>query len=225
MASNDWKQSLHAAFNPEKIFFNEAERKNGTLDEMEIDQIIPFKEHTFQVRDDAKMMDLVESVKDHGVNEPALVFINEDGDYEMISGHRRKRACELAGIPTIPIIVKDLNRDDAIILMGESNLQSRDEILPSEKAKTYKMMLDARKRQGKRSDLTSGPLDQKLNSRKEVADITNASEKTIERYIRLNYLIPELLDLVDLGKMSLRPAVEVSYIDSMNQKANGSGEK
>ena len=117
---------------------------------MEIDQIVPFRDHTFKVVDDDKMMELVDSIKDHGVNEPAIVFINEDGNYEMIAGHRRKRACELAGIETIPIIVKNINRDEATILMGESNLQSREEILPSEKAFTYKKMLDAMKRQAGR---------------------------------------------------------------------------
>lgn len=217
--NDSWKQSLHAAFNPESIFYSEAERKNGTLDEMEIDQIVPFKNHTFKVLDDAKMMELVESVKDHGVNEPALVFMNEDGNMEMISGHRRKRACELAGISTIPVIVKEISRDEATILMGESNLQSRDEILPSERAFTYKEMLNAMKRQGKRTDLTFGPVDQKLNARKEAAEIAHTSEKTIDRYIRLTYLIPELLELVDLGKMAIRPAVEVSYMDSACQKA------
>lgn len=138
MAKDDWKQSIREAFNPEAIFYNETERRNGTLEEMEIDQIVPFRDHTFKVVDDYKMMELVDSIKDHGVNEPAVVFINEDGNYEMIAGHRRKRACELAGIETIPIIVKNINRDEATILMGESNLQSREEILPSEKAFTYK---------------------------------------------------------------------------------------
>lgn len=149
MAKDDWKQSIRGAFNAEQMFYTEAERNNGTLDEMEIDQIVPFKEHTFKVVDDDKMQELVESIKDHGVNEPAVVFLNEDGNYEMVAGHRRKRACELAGIETIPVIVKNINRDEATILMGESNLQSREEILPSEKAFTYKKMLDAMNRQGK----------------------------------------------------------------------------
>lgn len=162
MAKDDWKQSIRGAFNAEQMFYTEAERNNGTLDEMEIDQIVPFKEHTFKVVDDDKMQELVESIKDHGVNEPAVVFLNEDGNYEMVAGHRRKRACELAGIETIPVIVKNINRDEATILMGESNLQSREEILPSEKAFTYKKMLDAMNRQGKRTDLTSSPLGTKL---------------------------------------------------------------
>lgn len=222
MAKDDWKQSIREAFNAEQIFYTEAERNNGTLDEMEIDQIVPFKEHTFKVVDDDKMQELVESIKDHGVNEPAVVFLNEDGNYEMVAGHRRKRACELAGIETIPVIVKNINRDEATILMGESNLQSREEILPSEKAFTYKKMLDAMNRQGKRTDLTSSPLGTKLvgtRSNVLLSEEVGESKSQIHRYIRLTYLIPELLNLVDQGKMSIRPAVEVSYIDSEGQKS------
>ena len=222
MAKDDWKQSIRGAFNAEQMFYTEAERNNGTLDEMEIDQIVPFKEHTFKVVDDDKMQELVESIKDHGVNEPAVVFLNEDGNYEMVAGHRRKRACELAGIETIPVIVKNINRDEATILMGESNLQSREEILPSEKALTYKKMLDAMNRQGKRTDLTSSPLGTKLvgtRSNVLLSEEVGESKSQIHRYIRLTYLIPELLNLVDQGKMSIRPAVEVSYIDSEGQKS------
>lgn len=222
MAKDDWKQSIRGAFNAEQMFYTEAERNNGTLDEMEIDQIVPFKEHTFKVVDDDKMQELVESIKDHGVNEPAVVFLNEDGNYEMVAGHRRKRACELAGIETIPVIVKNINRDEATILMGESNLQSREEILPSEKAFTYKKMLDAMNRQGKRTDLTSSPLGTKLvgtRSNVLLSEEVGESKSQIHRYIRLTYLIPELLNLVDQGKMSIRPAVEVSYIDSEGQKS------
>lgn len=222
MAKDDWKQSIRGAFNAEQMFYTEAERNNGTLDEMEIDQIVPFKEHTFKVVDDDKMQELVESIKDHGVNEPAVVFLNEDGNYEMVAGHRRKRACELAGIETIPVIVKNINRDEATILMGESNLQSREEILPSEKAFTYKKMLDAMNRQGKRTDLTSSPLGTKFAGTRSnvlLSEEVGESKSQIHRYIRLTYLIPELLNLVDQGKMSIRPAVEVSYIDSEGQKS------
>jgi len=220
--AEDWKKNLNAIFNPDEIFYSNAERNNGTLDEMEIDQIVPFKGHTFKVVDDDKMQELVESIKDHGVNEPAVVFLNEDGNYEMVAGHRRKRACELAGIETIPVIVKNINRDEATILMGESNLQSREEILPSEKAFTYKKMLDAMKRQGKRNDLTYAPLGHKLDgtkSRDILSKEVGESKSQIQRYICLTNLIPELLDLVDRGKMSIRPAVEVSYIDSEGQKS------
>lgn len=220
--AEDWKKNLNAIFNPDEIFYSNAERNNGTLDEMEIDQIVPFKGHTFKVVDDDKMQELVGSIKDHGVNEPAVVFLNEDGNYEMVAGHRRKRACELAGIETIPVIVKNINRDEATILMGESNLQSREEILPSEKAFTYKKMLDAMKRQGKRNDLTYAPLGHKLDgtkSRDILSKEVGESKSQIQRYICLTNLIPELLDLVDRGKMSIRPAVEVSYIDSEGQKS------
>lgn len=223
MVKDDWKQSIRAAFNPEQMFYSETERNNGRLDEMEIDQIVPFKGHTFKVIDDDKMQELVESIKDHGVNEPAVVFINENGDYEMIAGHRRKRACELAGIETIPVIVKDINRDEATILMGESNLQTREEILPSEKAFTYKIMLEAKKRQAGRPSLkNASPVATNFpqgRADKELAEEVGEGKDTIRRYIRLTYLIPELLDLVDRGKMSIRPAVEVSYIDSEGQKS------
>jgi len=223
MAKDDWKQSIREAFNPEAIFYNETERRNGTLEEMEIDQIVPFKRHTFKVVDDDKMMELVESIKDHGVNEPAIVFVNEDGNYEMIAGHRRKRACELAGIETIPIIVKNIDRDEATILMGESNLQTREEILPSEKAFTYKELLEAKKRQAGRPSLkNASPVAtnfSKGRADKELAEEVGEGKDTIRRYIRLTYLIPELLDLVDQKRISLRPAVEISYLDSTQQKA------
>ena len=216
MAKDDWKQSIREAFNPEAIFYNETERRNGTLEEMEIDQIVPFKRHTFKVVDDDKMMELVESIKDHGVNEPAIVFVNEDGNYEMIAGHRRKRACELAGIETIPIIVKNIDRDEATILMGESNLQTREEILPSE-------LLEAKKRQAGRPSLkNASPVAtnfSKGRADKELAEEVGEGKDTIRRYIRLTYLIPELLDLVDQKRISLRPAVEISYLDSTQQKA------
>ena len=221
--AEDWKKNLNAIFNPDEIFYSNAERKNGTLDEMEIDQIVPFKRHTFKVVDDDKMMELVESIKDHGVNEPAIVFVNEDGNYEMIAGHRRKRACELAGIETIPIIVKNIDRDEATILMGESNLQTREEILPSEKAFTYKELLEAKKRQAGRPGLkNASPVATnfpKGRAVKELAEEVGEGKDTIRRYIRLTYLIPELLDLVDQKRISLRPAVEISYLDSSLQKA------
>ena len=173
--------------------------------------------------DDDKMMELVDSIKDHGVIEPAVVFINEDGNYEMIAGHRRKRACELAGIETIPIIVKNINRDEATILMGESNLHSREEILPSEKAFTYKKMLDAMKRQAGRPGKNNlRPVGTNLTGQRSdeiLATEIGESARQIQRYICLTNLIPELLDLVDQKRISLRPAVEISYLDSTQQKA------
>ena len=218
MAKDDWKQSIREAFNPEAIFYNETERKNGTLDEMEIDQIVPFRDHTFKVVDDDKMMELVDSIKDHGVNEPAIVFINEDGNYEMIAGHRRKRAYELAGIETIPIIVKNINRDEATILMGESNLQSREEILPSEKAFTYKKMLDAMKRQaGRPSKENVSQVGTQKRSDQLLAEQVGQSRNQIQRYIRLTELIPELMDMVDEKKIALNPAYELSFLKKEEQ--------
>ena len=165
------------------------------------------------------MTELAESVKTHGLLQPVLVRPLEDGFYEMVSGHRRKRAFELAGIEKIPARVMELTRDEAILMMVDSNLQ-RDEILPSEKAFAYKMRLEAMTRQGKRTDLTSDPLGPKSGGRsnKELADQVNESETQIKRYIRLTELIPELLDLVDEKRIALRPAVEISYISQEAQR-------
>lgn len=216
---NEWKDSLRSSWsNIDSLFTSENERRYGMIDELEIDQIIPFKNHTFRVVDDDKMDELVSSIKDHGVNEPAIVFINEENNYEMIAGHRRKRACELAGLATIPVIIKTLDRDEATILMGESNLTSRDEILPSEKAFTYKEMLEAMKRVAGRPKNNFAPLGQNFNARKEMEEKVGESSSSIQRYIRLTYLIEPLLKLVDLGKMAIRPAVELSYLDSTLQR-------
>lgn len=216
---NEWKDSLRSSWsNIDSLFTSENERRYGMIDELEIDQIIPFKNHTFRVVDDDKMDELVSSIKDHGVNEPAIVFINEDNNYEMIAGHRRKRACELAGLATIPVIIKTLDRDEATILMGESNLTSRDEILPSEKAFTYKEMLDAMKRVAGRPKNNFAPVGQNFNARKEMEEKVGESSSSIQRYIRLTYLIEPFLKLVDLGKMAIRPAVELSYLDSTLQR-------
>lgn len=216
MPDDTWKTNM--TFDMDNLFSTEQTRTYGEIDEIRVSEIIPFQNHTFQVRDDDEMEKLVESVRRNGIINPAIVFWNEAGNIEMIAGHRRMRACELAGIETIPVIVKNVTRDDAIIIMGETNLRSRETILPSEKAYTYKMMYDAMKRQGKRTDLTSGPLDQKLNAREKMTGKTGESEKQIDRYIRLTYLLPELLALVDDGTIAVRPAVELSYLDSMNQK-------
>ncbi len=216
MSDDTWKTNM--TFDMDDLFSTEKTRTYGEIDEVRIDEIVPFRDHTFQVRDDAEMEKLVNSVQRNGVINPTIVFRNETGNIEMIAGHRRMRACELAGIEALPAIVKNVTRDEAIIIMGETNLQSREKILPSEKAKTYKIMYEAMKRQGKRTDLTSGPLDQKLSARGRMTEKTGESEKQIDRYIRLTYLLPELLALVDEGIMALRPAVELSYLDSINQK-------
>ena len=223
---NEWKDSLRSSWsNIDALFTSENERRYGMIDELEIDQIVPFKNHTFRVIDDDKMDELVLSIKDHGVNEPAIVFINEENNYEMIAGHRRKRACELAGLATIPVIIKTLDRDEATILMGESNLTSRDEILPSEKAFTYKEMLEAMKRSAGRPKKNFGPgvqnfapEGQNYDARKKMEEKVGESGRNISRYIRLTYLIEPLLKLVDLGKMAIKPAVELSYLDSTLQR-------
>ena len=182
------------------------------LTEIPLTAIRDFPDHPYQVKDDENMMELVESVKTYGLLQPVLVRPLEDGTYEMVSGHRRKRAFELAGIEKIPARVKELSRDDAILMMVDSNLQ-RDEILPSEKAFAYKMRLDAMKRQGKRTDLTSVPSAQKSKtSREMLGDAVGESQDQIRRYIRLTELIPDLLVLVDEKRIALRPAVEISYL-------------
>lgn len=181
-----------------------------------INSIAPFKGHPFEVRDDDAMKETVQSVKAYGVIMPVLVRPNEEGGYEMISGHRRMRACELAGMDTIPAIVREVDRDTAIIMMVDSNLQ-REDILPSEKAKAYKMKLDAMKRQGQRNDLTSHQVGRKLESAEIIAQEANESATQIRRYIRLNELSPPLQKLVDEEKMGLTPAVEISYLKPEEQ--------
>lgn len=216
MPDDTWKTNM--TFDMDNLFSTEQTRTYGEIDEIRISEIIPFQNHTFQVRDDAEMEKLVESVQNNGIINPAIVFRNETGNIEMIAGHRRMRACELAGIETIPVIVKNVTRDDAIIIMGETNLQSRETILPSEKAYTYKLMKDAMKRTAGRPQKNFDPVGQNFNTRKEMAEKTGESEQQIQRYIRLTYLLPEILALVDEGTIALRPAVELSYLDSINQK-------
>ena len=187
--------------------------------EIPIELIDPFPDHPFQVRMDEDMEQLVESVRERGIITPVTLRPKDDGRYEIVSGHRRTKACELCGLPTVKAEIRDLTRDEAIILMVESNLQ-RSVILPSEKAFSYKMRLEAMKRQGMRTDLTSGPLGPKLGSRsnEQLADASGDSSTQIKRYIRLTNLIPELLDLVDEGKIALRPAVELSYLREEEQE-------
>ena len=182
--------------------------------------ITDFPNHPFKVRMDAKMVETIESVREHGVLLPALVREKPTGGYEMISGHRRKMASELAGFENMPCIVRNLSDDEAVIVMVDSNLQ-REEILPSEKAFAYKMKLEAMKRQGKRTDLTSEPVARKLKG-KESAEIlgeqVGESKDTIRRYIRLTELIPEILEMVDEKKIAMRPAVELSYLPKEEQE-------
>ena len=177
-----------------------------------LNQIDDFPDHPFLVKDDDSMDQLVHSIEMNGVLNPVIVRQKEDGRYELISGHRRKHACEKLGVEQIPVIVRDLSRDEAVIEMVDSNLQ-REHILPSEKAKAFKMKMDAMKRQGKRTDLTSVPVAQKLKTTREiVAEESGESPDQVRRYVRLNELTPELLEFVDEGKIGMRPAVELSYL-------------
>ena len=196
------------------------DEKLSKIRDIPLTEIDDFPDHPFKVRDDEDMAQLVESVKERGVITPATVRQKEDGRYELISGHRRKRACELAGFETLRCEVVDLNRDEATILMVESNYQ-RSQILPSEKAFAYKMRLEAMKRQGERTDLTCDPLGDKLAGTKSVmllADKSDDSKTQIQRYVRLTNLVPELLDYVDEGRIKMRPAVELSYLDEDSQR-------
>lgn len=204
----------------DELFMNDAERREAMLPKiynvplLEIDD---FPDHPFQVRLDEDMDQLVESVKERGVITPITLRQKADGRYEIVSGHRRRKACELAGLATVPAEIKELTRDEAIILMVESNLQ-RSTILPSEKAFSYKMRLEAMNRQGQRTDLTFSPLDKKLRSGQELASNAGDSQAQIYRYIRLTELIPALLAMVDEGRIALRPAVELSYLDNLEQQ-------
>ena len=188
------------------------------IQDIPIAEIDDFPDHPFHVDIDDAMREMAESVKRFGVLSPAVARQKEDGRYELISGHRRKKACELAGIDKMPVIVRNMDRDEAIIFMVDSNLQ-RERLLPSEKAFSYKMKLDAMKRQGARTDLTSVPLGQKLGktSREILAGTSPDSNTQIQRYIRLTELIPDLLQMVDEGKIAFRPAVELSYLTKEEQ--------
>ena len=180
-------------------------------------EITDFPNHPFKVKMDDKMLETIDSVRDHGVLVPALVREKPTGGYEMISGHRRKMASELAGFENMPCIVRNLSDDEAVIVMVDSNLQ-REEILPSEKAFAYKMKLEAMNRQGKRTDLTSTPLVSKFRTNEILAQEAGESRETIRRYIRLTELIPEILEMVDDKKISMRPAVELSYLPKEEQE-------
>lgn len=185
--------------------------ENEKLTDVPLTQIRDFLHHPYLVKDDESMDELVESIKERGLIQPVIIRPVENGMYEMVSGHRRKRAFEIAGYEKIPARVKEMSRDEAILSMVDSNLQ-RETVLPSEKARAYKMRLDAMKRQGKRTDLTLSPTGTKLRSDQQLADEVGESRNQIQRLIRLNYLVPEMLDLVDEGKVAMRPAVEISYL-------------
>lgn len=207
----------------DELFMNDKERQESGLPkiyDIPLTEIDDFPDHPFQVRMDEDMDQLVESVKSRGIITPITLRQKEDGRYEIISGHRRRKACELAGLEMVPAEIKELTRDEAIILMVESNLQ-RSVILPSEKAFAYKMRMDAMKRQGQRTDLTSRPVGDKLDERRSgeiIGDSVGESERQIQRYIRLTELAPELLEMVDEGKIAMRPAVELSYLNEIEQQ-------
>ena len=198
------------------------EAKRDSVQDIPISQISDFPEHPFKVKQDEAMLEMAESVRQYGVLVPGLVRQLEDGSYQMVSGHRRKLASELAGRDTIPCIVRDLTDDEAVIIMVDSNLQ-RERVLPSEKAFAYKMKLDAmRRQQGERTDLTCVPVGHKLDSKRSrelLADSSPDSNTQIQRYIRLTNLIPEILDMVDDGRIAFRPAVELSYLTEQEQSA------
>ena len=193
------------------------EAKQERVQELPLSELHPFEGHPFKVVDDEEMQKTVESVRDFGVLTPAIARPDPDGGYEIISGHRRHRASELAGKETMPVIVREMDDDAAIILMVDANLQ-RETILPSERAFAYKMKLDAIKHQGARSDLTSDQVGPKLTAAEKVAEEANDSQTQVKRYIRLTELTPELLDMVDSGQIKFNPAVELSYLAKEEQK-------
>ena len=198
----------------DELFSSQKERDEAHLKkiyEIPLDQIDPFPDHPFKVKDDEDMMNLVESVRANGVLTPATVRKKEDGRYELLSGHRRMRACELAGIDTLRCEIVEMSRDEATVFMVESNFQ-RTTILPSEKAFAYKMRLEAMKRLPGRPEKNADPVGPNLRSNEELSQEVNESTTQIKRYIRLTELVPELLEMVDEGNMALRPAVEISYI-------------
>lgn len=215
MKSSGRKPSLTSY---DDIFSTEASRQQEQIQRLAISELHPFKDHPFRVLDDDRMMETVESVKEYGVLVPIIARPMADGGYEIVSGHRRKRACELAGMNEIPAIVRDLDDDEAVIIMVDSNLQ-RENILPSERAKAYQMKLEAIKHQGERRDLTSDQVGQKLRVAVErVAENAGESKSQVQRFIRLNNLEPPLIDKVDAGKLAFTPAVELSYLKPEEQQ-------
>lgn len=201
------------------LFSTEASRQDASLEkirEIPLDQLVPFKDHPFKVIDDESMMDTVQSIREHGILLPLIARPMPDGKYEIISGHRRSHAGKLAGLETVPVIVRELDDDAAVILMVDSNLQ-RENILPSERAFAFKMKLEAMKHQGQRNDLSLCQVGTRSRADEKLAQSVNESARTIQRYIRLTELLPELLDLVDERKFAFNSAVEVSYLNPEEQ--------
>ena len=201
------------------LFSTEASRQDASLEkirEIPPDQLVPFKDHPFKVIDDESMMDTVQSIREHGILLPLIARPMPDGKYEIVSGHRRSHAGKLAGLETVPVIVRELDDDAAVILMVDSNLQ-RENILPSERAFAFKMKLEAMKHQGQRNDLSLCQVGTRSRADEKLAQSVNESARTIQRYIRLTELLPELLDLVDERKLAFNSAVEVSYLNPEEQ--------
>ena len=196
---------------------NRADAQRERVQEIPLDQLKPFRNHPFKVRDDQRMLDTVDSIREYGVLVPAIARPDPEGGYELISGHRRKRGCEMAGLQTMPVIIRDLDDDAAVLVMVDSNIQ-REELLPSERAFAYKMKLEALKHQGARMDLTSCQVGTKLRADEKLAESVNESARTVQRFIRLTELISELLEMVDERKLAFNPAVEVSYLKRDEQR-------
>ena len=196
---------------------NRADAQRERVQEIPLDQLKPFKNHPFKVRDDQRMLDTVDSIREYGVLVPAIARPDPEGGYELISGHGRKRGCEMAGLQTMPVIIRNLDDDAAVLVMVDSNIQ-REELLPSERAFAYKMKLEALKHQGARMDLTSCQVGTKLRADEKLAESVNESARTVQRFIRLTELISELLDMVDERKLAFNPAVEVSYLKRDEQR-------
>ena len=212
-AKNIVLKSVEDIFQTEE---NRADAQRERVQEIPLDQLKPFRNHPFKVRDDQRMLDTVDSIREYGVLVPAIARPDPEGGYELISGHRRKRGCEMAGFQTMPVIIRDLDDDAAVLVMVDSNIQ-REELLPSERAFAYKMKLEALKHQGARSDLTSMQVAQKLSVQK-VGEDAGVSKDQVRRFIRLTELISELLDMVDERKLAFNPAVEVSYLKRDEQR-------
>ena len=217
MPKNSLNVSLKGA---DDIFSTEESRQEQQREQVQqipIGELFPFKNHPFKVLDDESMQRTVESVEQYGVLSPLIARPRPEGGYEIISGHRRQHAAQLAGLDTLPVIVRNMDDDAAVLLMVDSNLQ-RENILPSERAFAYKMKLEALKNQGARSDLTSRQVGEKLWSVSQVSTDANESERQVHRFIRLTNLVPELLDMVDEKKIAFNPAVELSYLDESQQR-------
>ena len=211
------KNSLNVSLKGADDIFSTEESRREQVQQIPIGELFPFKNHPFKVLDDESMQRTVESVEQYGVLSPLIARPRPEGGYEIISGHRRQHAAQLAGLDALPVIVRQMDDDAAVLLMVDSNLQ-RENILPSERAFAYKMKLEAIKNQGARSDLTSAQIGPKLTAAEKVAEEASDTKSQVKRFIRLTNLVPELLDMVDEKKIAFNPAVELSYLDESQQR-------